>query len=195
MAPEKKADRRVSYTKLALREALVRLMRSKHISATTVKSICELADINRSTFYLHYRDQFDLLHQIEQEVLATLGERLLLKQDASDETSPHWPITLEVMTEILEYARENADLARVLLSENCDFAFQQDILELADEVMVAPDDSLSQREKDYIVTYRIGGCIALAEKWLKGGLVEEPGEIAALMLQLLYFGTGSFVKG
>jgi len=192
MTPERKKDRRVAYTKLALREALVQLMQDQHISGITVKSICELADINRSTFYLHYRDQYDLLHQIEQEVLETLGERLLSRQDNADEAFSDEPVTLEVMTAILEYAQENAALARVLLSENCDFAFQQDILELANLVVALPDTSMSQRTKDSIVYYGITGCISMAEKWLKEGTIEQPQEIARIMLQMLYFGTSSF---
>lgn len=195
MTPQRKTDRRVAYTKLALREALVELMQGQHISGITVKSLCELADINRSTFYLHYRDQYDLLHQIEREVLETLGERLASKQDATDEMFSKGPISLEVMTEILEYARENAALARVLLSENCDFAFQQDIMELAQVVVILPDSSINQRMEDYIVTYGINGCIALAEKWLDEGTIEEPAQVAQLMLQLLYFGTTSFTNG
>ena len=190
---QQKTDRRVAYTKTALREALVKLMVSQHISAITVKSLCELADMNRSTFYLHYRNQYDLLHQIEQEVLEGLGERLFSKQGGGTDASDLLPISLGVMTEILEYAWENAALAQVLLGENCDFAFHQDIMELAREVMIFPDDSLSIRTQDYIVIYGINGCIALAKKWLKEGTIEQPSEIARIMLSLLYSGTTSLI--
>ncbi|MDR2586874.1 MAG: TetR/AcrR family transcriptional regulator [Coriobacteriales bacterium] len=186
----KKEDRRVTYTKMALRDALVELMREKHISGITVKSICALADVNRSTFYLHYRDQYDLLHQIEYEVLETLQARLQDRQDAQDTR----PVTLKVMTEILEYARENAALARVLLSENCDFAFQQDIMELAEILALWMDPSYNERVRDYVTVYGISGCIAIAERWLKDGTIEQPEEIAQLILQVLYNGLSSFAK-
>ena len=194
MTPQRKTDRRVAYTKLALREALVKLMQGQHISGITVKSLCELADINRSTFYLHYRDQYDLLHQIEQEVLQTLRERLVAKQDTADDMFSNEPITLKALTEILTYARENAALARVLLSENCDFAFQKDIMELAQVVVILPNSSINRRMEDYIVIYGINGCVALAEKWLREGIIEQPAQIAQLMLQLLYSGTTSFIR-
>lgn len=195
MATERKADRRVAYTKLALRGALIQLMQNQHISGITVKSICDLADVNRSTFYLHYRDQYDLLRQIEQEVMESVRERLLQDPTSpadSTDASGIGPITLEAMTKILEYAKENADLARVLLSENCDFAFQHDIMELTQLVALLPNDSLDRRMRDYIITYGINGCVALAEKWLKEGTVEEPADFAKLILQVLYFGTSSF---
>ena len=55
-----KVDRRIRYTKKMLKDALVRLIQHQHISAITVKELCELADINRSTFYAHFRDPYDL---------------------------------------------------------------------------------------------------------------------------------------
>jgi AcrR family transcriptional regulator len=186
----KKEDRRVTYTKMALRNALVELMREKHISGITVKSICDLADVNRSTFYLHYHDQYDLLHQIEREVLKTLEARLQDRQDTQDTR----PVTFKVMKEILEYAQENAALARVLLSENCDFAFQQDIMELAQILILWMDPSYNERIRDYVTVYGISGCIAIAEKWLKDGAVEQPEEVAQLILQVLYSGLSSFAK-
>ena len=45
------------------------LLREKVISSITIKELCQKADINRSTFYSHYRDQFDLLQHIEDEIL------------------------------------------------------------------------------------------------------------------------------
>jgi AcrR family transcriptional regulator len=184
----RKEDRRVTYTKTALRNALVTLMQNQHISEITVKSICALADVNRSTFYLHYHDQYDLLHQTEQEVLEVLGARLETQQD----TASGGPMSLTALTEILEYAQENSDIARVFLSENCDFAFRQDIMELAQVVVTWIDPSFSENTKDYIVAFVVNGCIAFAEKWLEGGMIEQPDEAARLMLQLLNNGTASF---
>jgi AcrR family transcriptional regulator len=205
---------------MALREALVELMQDQHISGITVKSICERADVNRSTFYLHYHDQYDLLHQVEQEVLETLEARLQAPANETEVTGATGatgaagaagatgaagaaatqtprdtqPVTLQVMTEILEYARENAGLARVLLSENCDFAFQKDIMDLAQIVVLGMDPSYDERTREYVVTFGINGCIAIAEKWLKDGMIEQPEEIAHLILQALYTGTSSFER-
>jgi AcrR family transcriptional regulator len=185
---ERKTDRRVAYTRMALRNALVELMQDQHISGITVKSICELADVNRSTFYLHYHDQYDLLHQMEQEVLGTLGTRLNAQRDAGDEN----PMSIAALTEILEYARENSGLAHVLLSENCDFAFRQHIMELVQAIAIWIDPAQSERIRDYVIVYSVSGCIAIAEKWLKDSMVEEPREIAQLIFQVLYDGTAAF---
>ena len=72
MKKQKKEDRRVKYTKMVLKESLIDLLSQKDISAITIKQICEEADVNRTTFYTHYADQYDLLRQIEDELLQNL---------------------------------------------------------------------------------------------------------------------------
>ena len=62
---EKKDNRKVRYTKMVTRDSLMELMKTRSILNIAVKDICDLADISRSTFYDHYKDQFDLLRQIE----------------------------------------------------------------------------------------------------------------------------------
>ena len=123
-----KTDRRVKYTKKLLTDSLVGLLQHRHISSITVKELCELADINRSTFYTHYRDAADLLNQIEAEVYENM-KRHVEKQGYKEEALP---VSQQMLTSILEYAKGNAELFKALLSENCDFAFQKSILELSE---------------------------------------------------------------
>ncbi|MDR2197646.1 MAG: TetR/AcrR family transcriptional regulator [Coriobacteriales bacterium] len=183
-------DRRVRYTKAALRDALVEQMQDRHISAITVKSLCEQADVNRSTFYLHYRDQYDLLKQVEAEVLDTLRERL----DKQAELDSRGPVSLSAMTGIMEYARENAALARALLSENSDIGFKQDVMQLAHLVDTSIASAYDQRVREYIATYAVHGAIAVAEKWLRDGTREPTGQIAQLLTQLVSGSIAGFTK-
>ena len=69
-------DRRVKYTKMVLKESFINLLEKKEISQITIKEICEDADINRSTFYTHYTDQYDLLRKIENELLDNVSAHL-----------------------------------------------------------------------------------------------------------------------
>ena len=66
----KKEDRRIVKTRRALREALLDLIEEKGLDRVTVKELCERANLNRGTFYLHYRDVYDLLEQYTDDVLA-----------------------------------------------------------------------------------------------------------------------------
>lgn len=82
----RKEDRRVRITKAAIRESLIELMSTYPLSKVSVKMICEKADINRSTFYAHYQDQYDLLHKIQKEVIADIRTYLAGKTFTDDST-------------------------------------------------------------------------------------------------------------
>ena len=74
-------DRRVRKTRQQLRRCLAILLKEKKIQEITVREIMEMADLNRGTFYLHYRDVFDLLEQIEKELLSGLDAALQKYQE------------------------------------------------------------------------------------------------------------------
>ena len=71
-----KVDRRVRKTKMQLRQGLARLMQKKSIKEITVKELVDEVDINRSTFYLHYTDIYQMLEKIEEEAMVDIRERL-----------------------------------------------------------------------------------------------------------------------
>ena len=58
-------DKRIRRTKKLLRQALTRLMQQKDFQSITVTDVVREADINRGTFYAHYRDVYDLRDKIE----------------------------------------------------------------------------------------------------------------------------------
>ncbi len=54
-------DRRSRRTKRALQSALLNLAEEKDLESISVREITDRADINRATFYLHFRDKDDLV--------------------------------------------------------------------------------------------------------------------------------------
>ena len=73
---EMKLDRKTRYTRKALSDSLIELMRDRPFIKITIMDLCEKADVNRTTFYAHYRDSYDLLLQIEEETLAYFEDML-----------------------------------------------------------------------------------------------------------------------
>ena len=69
-------NRRVRNTRKQLREALLALMRDKPIHEITTKELTERADLNRGTFYLHYTDIYDLLHNVEDDLIEQFDQVL-----------------------------------------------------------------------------------------------------------------------
>ena len=184
---KEKEDRRIKYTKSLLKEALIRQMHTQHIRMISVKSLCDLADVNRSTFYAHYTDPSDLLHQIEEELLGNL-KAYLESQNRPDEQA----MSLQVLEWILEYLKENAPLCKVLLSENCDLAFQKDVMDLAQVIFVQMNSSMDQRTQEYLSLYSVTGCIRVIQKWLHDDMFESPAQISALIMHMTLDGIRGF---
>ncbi len=65
-------DLRVRRTRLMLQEALMALTVEKGFAAVTIRDITERAMVNRSTFYRHYLDKYDLLETYTDELYATI---------------------------------------------------------------------------------------------------------------------------
>ena len=62
-------DRRTRLTKSLIRRAFTDLLAEKSLQRITVREVCQRAGVNRSTFYAHYTDLYDLLTRIEEEML------------------------------------------------------------------------------------------------------------------------------
>jgi AcrR family transcriptional regulator len=184
---EDKIDRRVKYTVAMLKEALVQSLLKEHISKISVKSLCDLADVNRSTFYAHFNDQYDLLHFIEQEVIDNVKKHLE-KQDFNDKR----PVSFQVLNRILEYVKENADLFRALLSDHCDPGIQMEIMNFAQIISMQLNKKYDKRVRDYLMVFGTTGCINLLQKWLQDGMIESTTKISEIILQVVYHGTTSF---
>lgn len=59
-APKAKTDLRILKTRNALGDALVTLMQEKKFEEIKLQDVLDLAEVGRSTFYVHYRDKDDL---------------------------------------------------------------------------------------------------------------------------------------
>ena len=68
-----KSESKYFNTALRMDEALIALLEKKDLEYITVKEICHLAGVNRSTFYLHYETISDLVN----ETLEMIDRRFL----------------------------------------------------------------------------------------------------------------------
>lgn len=178
----KKVDRRVKYTKMVLKESFINLLGEKDISRITVKEICEDADINRSTFYTHYNDQYDLMHQIQNELFENIETYL----DAYIKTDTTM-VPVGVVEKIFAYIEENAPLCRLLLGERGDLIFQKRVFGLVYKKIISDltkSGAVSKENAEYIYAFTITGCIGVIQKWLDDGMLKSPRFMAETVLRL-----------
>lgn len=172
-------DARVRYTKKMIRDAFLSLLREKNVRQITVTELCRLADINRATFYKHYRDAFDLLEQIEEEALDHLRDsaRQILGEDAMGH-----------FVRLLERAREHHEEFAVIASENGDPHFSRRVsaclYEMARDTVFRHLPAGSEDEKTMTCRFLEGGGSGVLDFWLRGGMQQEPEEVARLIFRL-----------
>lgn len=68
------SDKRVIRTKKAIKAALFRIMEEKDISSISISELTQEANVNRRTFYTHYRNITDILDEIEGDLVKSLGK-------------------------------------------------------------------------------------------------------------------------
>ncbi|MFD1849808.1 TetR/AcrR family transcriptional regulator [Oceanobacillus bengalensis] len=171
-------DRRKKYTRMVLKDSLMKLLKEKQISTITVKEICELADINRSTFYSHFSDQFDLLNQIEEEIIEDMNSYLSQYNFDKEEES------LQMIEKILEYIISKHDICQTLLNENGDAAFQKRVMIVAQRFLMKNWKAVNNINEDiseYLSTFLISGSIHVIKSWLDHGMDKAPKEMAEII--------------
>ena len=69
-------DLRVKKTKTAIINAFLQLRANKPLERITVKELSGLAEINKASFYLNYKDIYDLSESLETELLDNVFSKL-----------------------------------------------------------------------------------------------------------------------
>ncbi len=170
-------NQRVRLTKRLLRESLLSCMEEKPIERISVKELCERAELNRSTFYLHYTSEYDLLGEMEEEAIRETQLRL---KGVSPSVG-----TTQYICEFLQYIKDNAALFRVLLCQKDRDSFRNRFME---EALLFVRDGivfeLDEPRRKYVYAFLLHGSLSIIRTWVESGFDLPPGEIAALIFGL-----------
>ncbi len=78
-----KNNQRFRETEIRMEAAMLKLLKNTEFEKITVKKICEAAEVNRSTFYAHFIDIYDMLNKMETALHRELLESYKNKNDYS----------------------------------------------------------------------------------------------------------------
>jgi AcrR family transcriptional regulator len=160
-------------------------MEQKSIQSITVKELCELCDINRSTFYAHYPDVYALLAALEAELLAEFEEKL---DRFSPDARAQDELPGQAMRAMFEFLAENADMGRLLLCHGGDMAFLEQVKAVVrqrvmDEWRYPLDNGEAMH--GYVLSFVVSGCIGMLQDWLEQGMPVPAAEMAATVEKVL----------
>ena len=165
-------EHRVQTTKKLLRDALLTLLNEKPLRNITVKELCAHAHLNRGTFYAHYRDVYDLMENIEDEMKTAFFAALEPMISGTEPLSPP-----KLTKKVFECIETNADLCRVAIGPYGDKEFTRRLLRESRERSIQsclrafPNADRWQIEAYF--TFVAGGCYAMMDRWIRRDLRES----------------------
>lgn len=160
-------NQRVMLTKRILKDALIEELQLYSLPQISVKALCKKANLNRSTFYAHYGDIYDLFNTIEEDFLAHI---VFFTSDMGKSEK------LNRIIEFSLYVQKNRDTF---------FALVDNGYLLPKFINKAHEYNHAGKQNTSLLTaYTVTGTIALLYEWLKTPSIHSHEEIAKLILSL-----------
>lgn len=182
----REVDPRVSRTRRLLIEALAKLIVLEGYEAVTIREIVRVAEVNRSTFYLHFRDKQDILVQMQNEILNELAESLkyptyTYESAIIDYKSSNKPIKTHVT--MFEHIQEHAPIYRKMLIES-------EFREHVTQVLITEVHRF--QENVWEATFMANGAVGVILYWLESGMKETIMEMSLWLSRVILFPLGNF---
>lgn len=172
-------DRRARRSRKLLKESLLELMKGKAFSDISVRDVTDAADMNRATFYLHYAGTAELLHSVEEDLLAELQALI----DAHMQETFAVGSVAPVFEPVLDFAVEHRETCAVLFASSEASGFFQAIQQLVHEngaplvrTWFRPADP---RLTDYLLNFLAWGFIGLLAEWFEKDMALPKAELLA----------------
>lgn len=178
-------DRRVRKTKRALRQSLFQLIEKKSISQITVTELTELADVNRSTFYLYYNDVPDMMEKIQNEIYNVVYRTVIHKISEFTSVDDFYSYYID----ILKLCEENHELFRFVTRNECNNGLAERIKQSVRYVV--PDSAKVFDKHDprhYLTTYALSGTVAVILDWINDGVLITCEDMAKFLANTYCFG-------
>lgn len=175
---KEKLDQRTMLTKRMLKDSLIGMLKKESIYQISIRELCEKAGINRSTFYKYYTSQFDLLREMEGDMLERVQEMLIEEE----------PNKLESIRSVCRYLEDNIELSRLLINNNTDSQFPERLFHMP-YVLAELNKTLKARygveNLAYASCFLTYGCYHLVRSWINKEEHEPPEEIAELLMRMI----------
>ncbi len=184
---EKKIDRRVARTKEAIREAFFILADKKPVEKITIRELCDLANINRTSFYDHYWDYPDLVNSLETEIANSLFNQfdgLFSREDSAE-------VTMRKYLHLIKNSKEIKILFSNFGCQKCLQMFEDALKEQTFKDWLKREE-ITKVQADYLFRYIVSGGWAVIQQWYQGGFAEPEEQIQALLTEVITKGLYSF---
>ena len=179
-----KTDLRVVKTKNLIYKALIELMKEKTFEEIKVSDICNKAMINRSTFYAHYIDKYELLVDFINIVKDELTSELK-KNNNNLNTGEYY---IELIRLLLDHLDENKEIYNAIMINNRNSIMMDIFLSVVNKDIidrVKSDNINSNVPINVIIKFYLGGVINIGLEWLQNNTKYTKEEIVEYLSILI----------
>lgn len=189
-----KSESKYFHTAVRFDKALLSLLEKKPFEYITIREICEAAQVNRSTFYLHYDNTRDLLQEAVAYMLDDFASyfpedaRSVPMQLATCDLEELKFVNGKYLRPYLSFIRENQRVFSAVLSQPVIFDSNTIFQRLFDNVFKPVLDRYQypRDEQPYVIMFYLHGCTAIISEWVKEGCRKSIEDVSAIMQVCIY---------
>ena len=162
-------DRRVRKTQTAIKDALITLLEKKRFEEITIQETSDLADVNRSTFYTHFIDKYDLLDKMENEKIDEIRSFLESSKN-DDELKISVSQLRETMDFVINSIGEHLDFYKLMFNLGKESNLHEKLYELLTghlNHVVNDNDKIGDIPFPYFMSYVSGAGLSLIRHWVE----------------------------
>lgn len=170
-------------------KALLSLLDKKSFEFITVSEICAEADVNRSTFYLHYENTCDLLEETIKYVIEDFASyfsvdvRSIETKFADNDLKDLIYISEQYLLPYLTYVKEHQNIFTAAVSQPITFCTDDLDKRLFDNIFcpILERFHYPTNIRKYVMRFYLNGITAILMEWLKDGCQKSIEEISEII--------------
>ncbi len=187
-----KSESKYYNTAVKMDEALLTLLNKKSFDYITIKDICELAGVNRSTFYLHYETIIDLLDETVEHINKKFYSyfnniTIDVNKINSMPLEDLYLITPEYLIPWLEFTKNNKNLFSTFFKRCKTLKVIESYEEIFKNVLspILSRFNVKKEDHQYIMLFYIEGITGIIKEWIRNDCSLEVQEIARLIMSCI----------
>lgn len=185
-----KSESKYFNTAMKMNEALIVLLEKKDFDYITIKEICERAGVNRSTFYLHYENTWDLLQETTRYIInkhltyySTETKGISLRYETCEKKELLF-ITTEYLTPYLTFIKENQRLFKIAIKQFKVMNFQEVYGNMFTHIFnpILARFHVPEKKRAYVMKFYLSGIFAIVTEWLDKDCADDITDIIEIIM-------------
>ncbi len=177
-------------TAVKMNKALIDLLEKKDFEYITIKEICALAGVNRSTFYLHYENTSDLLKETTRYIIDSflayfsVDQQSIASQFETCDLKDLIFITPEYLSPYLTFIKENQRIFKTSIKQFGSMDFDSVYNKMFRYIFnpVLARFHFPEKDRIYILKFYLVGITAIVMEWLENDCSEDINNIIRIII-------------